>query len=232
MLVFVRDDGTAVTSVTNSNGAMTAIDSPLSIGGFGYYAYYYKNPTVSFTHTITINTGSASASGCGVCYADVNLVAFPAAHTAGTGGASSSITLAQGSWSVFFVADRSGTPPSANTNVTVLEQPGGGASMTLFDSNGAQAAGSFTQTANVIATPGYFQIEIPTGPILFDTKSDDTVLNNTARGGTGSAVRLRYRGAGDERKTARRAARCAGGAARGSLRHHQLSRRRWATGRC
>lgn len=169
MLVFVRDDSGNVTSVTNSNGAMTQMPgSPLSIAGFKYYAYYYKNPTPSLAHTITVATSSAAIAAVSVTYANVNVGAFPKANTTTSGVSgdiSANLNLTANSYSVLFAADRSGAVPTPKTNTVAVANVGAAASMALLDSNGPVAGGSYTQAATNVNDnsigEGGFMIEIP-----------------------------------------------------------------------
>lgn len=142
LVVAIRDDASLNSGVTWNGVAMT-LSNQAAITTNGYYLFHLANPA-SGTHNIVVGgttTGAIAAQsftgGDGTIEAAFTLSNSAAASAAFT-------TITDNDRCVLLVADRSGTPPTAGSNSTVRVQPGGGASLTLFDGGPVHPAGSFT----------------------------------------------------------------------------------------
>lgn len=155
LFVMVRADSAPVTAVTYNSVAMTQLATIVSTGN--YYLFYLVNPS-SGSHTVSI-TSASSVGASALSYKGTSVTGIPDALTTNTSAASSIstalTTVADQSWAIYFVADRSGTDPTAGAHSTLRAAPGAGTSMATFDSNLAVTPpGSFTMTAGITAATG------------------------------------------------------------------------------
>lgn len=151
--VFLRADTAAVTGVTYNGVAMTLATSVTATGN--YYLFYLINPAAG-SHTVSIAVSGSSVGGGSASYTGTNTTGIPDATntgaTSGTTLTTAVTTVADNCLAVVGVADRSGTNPTASTNATSRAVPGGGASMTLFESTAAKTPpGSQSISATVTA---------------------------------------------------------------------------------
>lgn len=148
LFVVVRSDASTVTGVTYGGVAMTPLDDILVNSTWHYPTYYLVNPPTG-ANNISVTTAAANIAASAVSYSGVRTSSPINIKTNGNPPLSVTTTV-DNDWSIFFCADRTGVSPGASTNTTVLSQPGAGASMTLFDSNGViHPAGSYTQSCTV-----------------------------------------------------------------------------------
>lgn len=174
LFAYIRDDGAVLANVTYAGRYMVLAGSIVVSGGAKYYVYYQTRPkpgvgAIVVTGPSNIGAASASYSGTG------NAIPEAVATNSGTGLSSISTNLtiaANGCWALLCVADRSGTNPTPG-NFTSRATPGGGASMTLFDSNGAFNPGVNTGTAIVSGTAGAIILSFGPGTLVVTVAGTD-----------------------------------------------------------
>lgn len=150
--VHTRCDAGAVTAVTYNGVAMTQATSVTAVG---FYQLWYLVSPASGAHTVAI-TGPGSVGAESASYTGASIVGVPDNSTTNTSSASTIVTtltpVADRTWAILGVSDRSGTDPTASTNSTLRASPGGGSSTTLFDSNGPiTPPAAFSMTAGITA---------------------------------------------------------------------------------
>lgn len=154
LYVGVRDDAGPVSGASYNSVAMTQVGVIVSDAAHNYQLFRLHNPS-SGAQTVSISGGSGTVGGVSASYKGTRRA--NANDVNGTVGPTSSTPLSKaltgtrsGNWQVYFVADRSGTQPSANSNTLVRALPSAATSMGLFDSNGTTITGgsAFTQTVN------------------------------------------------------------------------------------
>jgi hypothetical protein len=136
LFVYIRCDAGNVTGVTYAGVAMTLATSVVSPGPTTYYLYVLAAPTIG-TNTVAVATassfGAASASYTGSSKAS-NPLEFPISFQ--PSGNFAAQTTTDKCWAVWGAGDRTGSNPTAVSNCIARATPGGGSSITLFDSNG------------------------------------------------------------------------------------------------
>lgn len=153
LYVGVRDDTGAVSGITYNGVAMTLVASIVSDGAHTYYLYRLVNPS-SGSNTVSVSgpgtVGGVSASYKGVRKSSPNDVNGTTGPTSSTPLSKALTGTRSGNWQIYFVADRSGTQPTANSNTLVRALPSAATSMGLFDSNGTTITpgSAFTQSVN------------------------------------------------------------------------------------
>jgi hypothetical protein len=160
LYVGVRDDtGDAGLSVTYNSVAMTLVNTVVSDGVHTYKLFRLLSPS-SGANTVSVTTSAGNIGGVSSSYISTHATPQDVNGTSGpTSAATISLALtATGSneWAVLFVADRSGSAPTANANLAIRATPSAATSMAIGDSNGnTMTAGvSFTMTANIGGTTG------------------------------------------------------------------------------